>query len=1027
MLNFIIGSSGTGKTNELLERIQRDIAENRRCFLLVPEQQAYISERDLPQNLPKNAGLLFEIVNFSGLAEDIFREYGGIAQKTVGNGAGEVLMWDTLRQLIPILKQYGKAAAVDASLTVEMLSAVEELRNNGIEADQLEMAADQLPEESPLRKKLIDLATVYATYSDSARKRLGLSAPERLREAAALLRKHPFLKDCNVYIDSFTSFTVPEYDFIGALLEQVASVTVSLCTDELHTKLMHFESVCETADRLKRLADRAGVPIKVKKLTHGPSAKPFQLQILERDLWNFQLTKHNLTRPDPSEPAAIHRIVCPNLYEESEACALNILGLIQGGMRYGDIAVVVRETDTYKGVLDAALERYGIPYFFSERTELSSKPLSRLILSAIRAVVYHYRTQDILTLVKTGLCGVDYRDAALFEEYCETWRINGNRFLDEAWSMNPDGLTEQRSQRGDEILQAANCVRKTVMEPLARLNARFRASDKLTDRCSAVYDYLCELSVAQQLSERAKTELALGQLREAGETVRLYRFATDALTDLCNLLPDASLSASEFLSVVSMYFSLTDLGSVPNAHDCVMIGAADTLRVEGVKASFLLGLCEGEFPKAVSDRGLLTESDKQTLEQLNIKFDHGQKLRSSEELLYVYRAMTKPTEQLFLSYPAKQPDGSERTPSLAFTRINFLFDDPVEQFDLSLLKTNNTENAEKTRLSRHAKSLPQGTVLRLSQSSIQAFVSCPYRFYATYCLSLRSKKSSDIQAADEGNFLHFVFERFLKSCLTENGQLQLPAPDDVTFIADSIVDHYISMVCPIPAELLDTRMLHLFGRLRTLALLILRDIIGEISAGDFRPTYFEQRLGGRGENALPLVRFELRDGNAVELRGTVDRVDLFEKDGLLYVRIVDYKTGEHKFSFDKVRSGDDLQLVLYLFAVVSSDPQRLVPCGAQFLYSKNEKDTVKIARSGFLLGGDEFSRAADGNPQSTYTKGLERLSPEELEAHTAQMRETVCSVAERILSGDAEKTPSVDACKFCPVIDHCDVACHKKQ
>ena len=32
---------------------------------MIPEQQAYISERDLSVRLPQNAGLYFEIVNFS--------------------------------------------------------------------------------------------------------------------------------------------------------------------------------------------------------------------------------------------------------------------------------------------------------------------------------------------------------------------------------------------------------------------------------------------------------------------------------------------------------------------------------------------------------------------------------------------------------------------------------------------------------------------------------------------------------------------------------------------------------------------------------------------------------------------------------------------------------------------------------------------------------------------------------------------------------------------------------------------------
>ena len=1026
MLNFIIGTSGSGKTDAVIEAIRRDILAKRRCFLLVPEQQAYISERDLPGQLPQNAGLYFKIVNFSRLAEDVFRAYGGIAHTPPGKGAGAVIMWDTLRRLSHTLMQYGRGTGADMTLTAEMLSVYEELRNNGIESDALEEAASRLPKDSPLEKKLRDLALITAEFGETMRSRQGPDAPDRLIKAAEMLEQNRYFEGCSIYIDSFTSFTAPEFTLITELLRQAESLTVTLCTDSLDSKMMHFEGICETAQRLKALANRIDSPITLKKLPRPLSPKPSRLQILERDLWDFRLTKHNLTMPDPTEAPSIRQLVCSNLYEESEACALNVLGLVQNGMHYGDIALIVRDVDTYKGVLDAALERYGIPYFLSERTELSSKPLSRLILSALRAISHNYRMQDIVTLAKTGLCGSDFRDVALFEEYCETWHINGKRFLDDGWSMNPDGLTDQRTDRGNEILEAANRVRRSVMEPLTRLHTRLRTSGKLTDRCAALYEYLRELSISSQLSEHAKRELSLGQAREAGETVRLYRLVMEALTGLCRLLPDAELTVNEFFSLISLYLSLTDLGSVPNVHDCVVIGAADTLRVENVKASFLLGMCEGEFPKAVSDKGLLTESDKDALEKLGIHFNSRQKLRSAEELFYVYRAMTKPSEKLFLSFPAMQPDGSAKTPSLGFTRVEFLFGENREIFDLSAIQQKNTENTEKLRLNHQAKAVNPNTLLRLSQSSIQAFVSCPYRYYSTYQLKIRSKKDSDIHAADEGNFLHFVFERFLKSALNEAGQLELPLNEEIPGIADRISAEYIEKVCPIPAHMMDARLLHLFDRLHGLALLILQDIVGEIRCGKFRPASFEQRLGGHGENALPPVRFSLTDGGTVELRGTVDRVDLYEKDGQFYVRIVDYKTGEHKFSFDKVRSGDDLQLVLYLFAVVSSDPSRYIPCGAQFLYSKTEKEEIRIGRSGFLLEGDEFTEAADGGAERTYSKGLSRHTLEQLQEITAEMQSTVCSVAQRILAGEATKTPSENACRFCPVIDHCDVACHKK-
>ena len=218
-------------------------------------------------------------------------------------------------------------------------------------------------------------------------------------------------------------------------------------------------------------------------------------------MWRFSASQASLTNDQ-----SVRLNVAANIYEEAEAAVLQICELVLGGMRYGDVAVVVRDLDSYRGILDAALERHGIPYFFSERTDLSSKPIFRLILSALRAVSRNWRQSDIITLLKTGLCGTNLRDAAMFEEYVETWHIGGRRFLDDVWSMNPDGLTTERSPRANEILDAANRVRSHLMKPLYALSVSLRASNRLDDLCRSLYEYLCAIDLPSVLASRAKEE-----------------------------------------------------------------------------------------------------------------------------------------------------------------------------------------------------------------------------------------------------------------------------------------------------------------------------------------------------------------------------------------------------------------------------------------------------------------------------------------------------------------------------------------
>lgn len=1020
MLNLIFGPSGSGKTALLKERIRADIAEGKRSILLVPEQQAYVSEQDLCASLPPSAGRYFEVASFSRLADEAFRLTGGVVKGSLDRGMCTLLMWDTLRELSPLLRQYGKNARNDTTLTSLMLQTLSELHSSGVSAEQLEAAAEAMPKDSPLQKKLLDLSLVDAVYHQKLLDSFGDDPSDRLLRLCNCLKEAPIFADCRIYVDSFTSFTAQEYDVLAELLRQTEEITVALCADGVSSHLPHLEPVMKTAKRLSRLASLTDTPIKRTVLEPDRKNRPEALSRLAETIWDFESGR----KSPPTDSRAITLLSCTNLYEEAEAAALQILDWVHGGMRYGEIAVIVRDTETYRGVLDAAFERYGIPYFLSERTDLSAKPLSRLILSALRAVSRSYHVKDVMTLAKTGLAGVSPKDVALFEEYCETWHISGSRFLDEVWSMNPDGLTTDRSARAEEILSAANRARKQLIEPLRHLSARMRASAKLPDRCRALYDYLIELSIPELLSAQAKAEIEKGRLRQAGETVRLYRLLTETLTGMAELLPESELTAEEFLAALSLLLAGNDIGSVPNAHDCVVIGSAATLRIENVRATMLLGLCEGEFPRAITDDGMLSEADKAMLEGVGILLDSRESMRNAEELFYVYRAIAKPTERLMLSTCTRLPDGSARTPSLAFHRALLLLDREPEPFDGALLRSRQAGLREEAPPMRTEAS-PTGASLRLSQSKIHTFVLCPYSYYSTYRLQLREKKDSTPSYADDGTFLHHVFEQFLRASLENGEQLRLPSPEETEGIADRIMENYLLAVCPIPEEQMDRRLLHLFTRLRKLALLMLAEITAELRQSRFIPYAFEQVIGKEGENGLPPVRLTLKDGSTVTLSGMIDRVDLLLQGGKTYLRVVDYKSGKHVFSPEDVRSGLDIQLVLYLDAALASDPAHFTAAGAQFLYATTEKGKIEICRSGFLLDDEEIKRAADAQEGQPFIKKLTLQSAEEIDSLARDMRNAVLSVAERILNGEADKTPSKEACLFCPVNASCDQAYHE--
>lgn len=1070
MIRFLFGRPGTGKTTRVVEEIKTIAAErNRPVYLIVPEQQAYSAERDVMSALPASVGRFLSILSFSRLCDTLADLYGGRAQHTVTRAMKSLLMWENLRQLTGMLEVYAHGGSTDASLTSQMLATAEELRINGVTPASLEMVADRLDRTAPLYGKLRDLALVTASYDGLLSEVYGENPADRMLRAAEQIEKHDFFANASVYIDSFTDFTMQEYAILRPLIEQAQDVTITLGCGGRMDNQPQFESMKDTIHRITRLCEDLGRDYEDTVMDGAYRVASPALIKLENELWDFDLTRSAMTAVTPEETTAIRAIVCTDPYDEAEAAALHIAELTQKGIAYEDMAIVVRETSTWEGILDAALDRYHIPYFLSKNTDLNHKPAARLLLTALRCISRHYQAEDILTLCKTGLLGLSMRDIDYFAEYIDTWRITGKRMTEDGWNMNPDGYVVEMSARATDILRAANLVRERVMTPLMDLESKLKGSSGVVEECAALYEYLCGLKIRDSLAAQAEEYLTLGQTREAGEQVRLWNFLTETLSTVAHVMKDAeALSADELCTALTLVFAETDIGSVPARHDCVTIGSAATLRVDHIKAMLVLGLCEGEFPQSVRDEGLLSEQDKEALFALGVEIsDHGDRL-ISDELLYVWRAFTKPTQTLILSCSATSPDGQAKSPSAAFSRVKYLFPDlTIESFSSSLLPMHAVTRHRppvNDAVTRPTARRLLGDELWLSQSRLQTYARCPYSYYGSHILRLREKMEAKFDNLSAGNFIHHVMEQYLRVALDEQNRIRPMFPEEVAETADAVISAYIEEICGDISE--NGRLLHLFDRLRQIALMLIESIQAELRQSAFTVAGLEwDTHGRRPEDPRPMClsldteddEYSLlptrinEEGSAVKLLlgGRIDRVDIYRaEDGeTVYVRVVDYKSSRHDFSVRSVTEDMNIQLLLYLFTLCSPEnrvlfaaetgtlPTRVLPASAVYM-SPDESDRMGAllpCRTGIVLEEPEIIAAANSDGTQTYLPSVRRgkdggftgrglcssdyIAELETVLHTA-IRET----ATAMYSGCAKRTPSDDACKFCRMKNACGVS-----
>lgn len=1104
MISLLFGPSGSGKTHTILNEMKRDAENGIRSFLIVPEQETVSAERRAVSALPPSAQLTTEVLNFSRLANRVFREYGGLSYHYIDKGSKIFLMHKIIRELSPFFRSFDSTAGADASLAEFLLAAVSEMKASVVSPRDLERAAEALPEDDPLRLKLCDIALIAETYQN----RVATSFSDNLDDLTkldSLLHEHDFFRGAHVYIDSFTSYTQQELNVIGSIARQADALTVTFSAPAPHANDLHLGSVIDTVRQIRDTL--SGLEVTEHVLTGNHRAASPALALLAEQIWHLELTEE--TRP--AFPADVRdRIkLCsePSIYEEAEAVALRVLSLVRSGYRYRDIVVVCRDVSSVSGILDFVFDRYGIPYFLSEKTDLISLPPMKLLLSALRILALDFPLADVIAYLKTGLCGVSPADIDLFEEYATTWELSGKDFLsDTPFDRNPDGYTGDRSLRGDAIRDAANRVKQTVFPPLVRVSEALRNAETVSEQCDALAAFLSELHLDDALLCLSQRERHADRKQYADIYARLYPLILTLFDKIKSLSPegyDEPLSPDEFESALRILLRAEEIGTIPTAVDEVTIGAANMLRASDVRCAILFGLCEGEFPAAIDDSGIFSSAERTRLKELRVELARSYDFRSSDELLYVSRAMALPSELLILSTHQTAANGNTTRPSMPFLRARFLLNYEKEDIE-SIAKSAMTDRILSPQLSltyyaalkdtaagealrrlyremgvyegiTDAAEIPvsdtQAEVspscakeifredMRLSQSRLEKYVKCRFGYYCTYVLALREQKTSEFAAVDSGNFIHRILECFFRSAVDDSGTLASFSREEIERIADEVIAEYKQSILPPSLSMEESgRLPHLYRRLRELSIMMIENILDEFSASEFTPRFFELPINKDAD--LKPLEFRLKDGSTLTLPGVIDRVDLCRKDGKLYVRVVDYKTGTKEFTLSDLESGLNTQMLIYLYTLCHAsaffssmgDASEIVPTGALYhssalseitldTYPDESTDVRALAEKGFhrtgvLLKDDAILRAMNANLDPTYLPGVKRKSEkgsasgaayvdaERLAAIEGEIREVICTVAEAMRSGSATAEPNVKTgpkspCTYCKMRPIC--------
>ena len=1091
MVRFIFGEAGSGKTEYIMSEVERVLdGSDMRAVILVPEQHTVATESRVLQRFGNASGLRLEVTNFTRLSDAVSRIVGKISYTHLSGGARRLVIH---RAIMSVWQSLGDLSGVggDAPRLVPLVySALREITSAGISPEELARAAEELSAEGAatdarLASRLADLSLVMSAERELMQTEFGgVSDPvERLAETA---RESDFFRNTAVFIDSFYSLTGAELAAVGEIIRLSPEVNITFPMRSRHDDGIHLAAVRRYYETVLAAAVRFGGGVEFRELAGNRRAATRELAAISADLWNYSVSAPCEESDKPSVPDSVRVISVSDRYEEAEAAAACVASLVRSGARYSDIAVVCADVNALRGITDSAFRRHGIPCFVSEPSPLASTPATRLILSLLR-IPGHWRGEDVVAAVKTGLMPVSDEDACSFESYCGIWNIRGRNMFETEWSMNPDGYRTELTERGRRTLAAVARARSAVVPPIAEFADVFRnAEATVRDICTAVVRFAEKTDMCAAMARRAEVReaLSLGGDDDVSRERLVWSELCCVFDTMVEITGDAVVDAAGFATLFRYAISDAGVGAIPTGVDETVLAGGVGLRTDGVAHVIVLGAVAGEFPAVPSEDGCFSDADRERLGELGLPICGGSAERASEELFRFARTVSQAEESVTVFTP-KTSGGAACRPSEGALRILELTGQaaPVEWRSLSAdmrifdrvslesecrlgssaaaqLRGLSAEmfgesapapaEPETQRISDGLSDKVFGKELHLTQSRIDTFVRCPFSYYCKYVLGLSEDRTAEISSPDIGTFVHAVLEEFF---LAVSGR-DLPIPEEeVESICDVIVSDYVRRTC---GDAPDGRMAYLFRRLRRQVLVFVSAVMDEMAQSRFEAYRMELPVGmpdDGGKATPPPVEFLLPDGGRVSLHGIIDRMDVYRRGDEVFLRVVDYKTGSRTFSYDDIRHGLGVQLLLYLFSTWRSGGSEfgrelsaggeLRPAGALYLSLKpgdatsdgpldaaSARDLMvsRIDRSGIVTDEhdvlDAMDRGITGKyvPVSLKADGtlrrcaslatLERFGDLE-----GELKSVICRIAEEMRGGCAEARPlkrhGVDPCEYC--------------
>lgn len=1016
-------------TQHLTDVAQEAAKNGKRVFYIAPNSLSFEKERLVLSQLEGQASFDIMVTRFAQLAR-YFTLKTPVEGQAIDDIGLSMLFFRVLSQLEDQeLRVYGKLKK-DLAFIEQLIDLYKELQTAQLTVLDLETIDSE--------DKRADLQTIFLAFEKALQEgnyQLQTKVGQFTQQVASGALDDELARVVLV-IDGFTRFSAEEEALLMVLHGRVAEIVVGTYASSKALQATYLEgnlyqSSVEFLRHLEQLFGTTAVFVGKNLPLDGLGKMSQQLE----SHYDFSLAEQELK---PEDMAGIRIWDVTSQKAEVEEVARAIRHDLQSGYRYKDILVLLGDVAAYQLQIGKIFDKYEIPYYFGKAEAMSHHPLVHFVESLERLKRYHFRSEDLLNLLKSGLYG-QYTDLAVdqFEQYILFADVKGLSQFSKDFVVNVGKKYD---------LPTLNAMRQTIMVPLQTF---FKAQPQ---SATSLLEKLMDLLRAVHLPENMeKLATGLGHM-ELEKEEQVWKSFVHILELTQTIFGKDKLRVDDFLALLRAGMLANHYRVVPATVDVVNVKSYDLIEPHSAKLVYAIGLTQSNFPKVAKNNSLLTDEERGLLNhelEGRARLEVATKDSGKKNHFAMLSLLNAAEEKLVLSAPqlfqetadhlspylkllvelgvsVEEKGRSHRMQASDIGHYKSLLSRVIEvnrlDFDTNWSKEEETFWSVAVRYLRKKLTaegieiptitgeidvtpLAQETLdvlyptdqpLQLSASSVTDFYRNEYLYFLRHVLRLDEQDSIRPDARSHGNFLHRIFERLMTDTDVDFDRKLTRA------IAETRQESAFAHLYQQDAESQFSETV-LLDIARATSLVLRDDSIIRVVAD-------EAVFGEQNSNLLTL-----ENGRAVNIRGKIDRLDALQTEDA--IGIVDYKSSDNSFKLDRFYNGLSPQLLTYIAAVRNhptfSQTEKVF--GAMYLHmldpivdlksSKGADQVLAEAYKSLVYKGLFLEEDSNRLNQFYYKTKNSLFTQSELETLLAHNEQLYKQAAERILSGHFAVNP----------------------